>query len=254
MMGLGQKVALVTGSSRGIGATIAKAFARCGTKVVLHGRDPAALAGVQSEIEERGGQVMQVIGELTKFSDIEAMREEVERRFGPIEILVANAGKNYTEPHLALEQVEEDGWRTSLDGNLTATFLTLKSVLPTMKQRRAGSIITLSSAAARRPNPASPLPYAAAKAGIELLTQHVAGQVGPFNIRINCVAPATIVTERTGQLIPDAQAQALAEQHPLRRLGTPEDVAQTVLFLASESASWITGVIVDVAGGVVLAR
>jgi 3-oxoacyl-[acyl-carrier protein] reductase len=140
----------------------------------------------------------------------------------------------------------------SVEGNLTATFLTLKSFLPGMKQRRAGAIVTISSAAARRPHPQSPIPYAAAKAGIEMLTQHLATQVGPYGIRINCIAPETILTERNQQRIPDATKQALAEGHPIPRLGTPEDVARAARFLASDDAAWITGVILDVAGGAVM--
>jgi 3-oxoacyl-[acyl-carrier protein] reductase len=251
---LRQKVALITGSSRGIGAAIAKRFAEQGALVALHGRDVIALSGVRSAIQSADGRVMQVTGDVTRFDDIEAMREQIERMFGPIDILVANAGGNQTRPHLALEETPEDGFRASLEGNLTATFLTLKSVLPSMKTRKTGNIITLSSAAARRPHPASPLPYAAAKAGIELLTQHLAAEVGPFGIRANCIAPETILTEGNQRRIPDAQKTALVEAHPIKRLGTPEDVANAALFLASESASWISGVILDVAGGAVLSR
>jgi 3-oxoacyl-[acyl-carrier protein] reductase len=254
MTDLKHKVALVTGSSRGIGAAIAKCFARHGAKVALHGRDIAALDAVRAEIEATHGEVMQVTGEVTKFADLEAMRRQIEDTFGPIEILVANAGKNYTRPNLPLEETPEDGWRTSIEGNLTATFLTLKSVLPQMKLRRKGTIITISSAAARRPNPASPLPYAAAKAGIELLTQHVAAQAGPYDIRVNCIAPETILTETNQRQIPDAQKSVLIDAHPLKRLGTPDDVASAALFLASEEAGWISGVILDVAGGAVLVR
>jgi 3-oxoacyl-[acyl-carrier protein] reductase len=148
----------------------------------------------------------------------------------------------------------EDGFRASVEANLTATFLTLKSVLPSMKQRRTGSIVTISSAAARRPSPLSPLPYAAAKAGIELMTQHVAAQVGPFGIRVNCIAPETILTETNQRQIPEAVKATMIETHPIRRLGTPEDVADAALFLASAKADWITGVVLDVAGGSVLAR
>ena len=144
--------------------------------------------------------------------------------------------------------------RAAIDGNLTATFLTLKSVLPGMKQRRAGAIVTISSAAARRPHPASPLPYAAAKAGIELLAQQVAAQAGPYNVRVNCIAPETILTEDNQRHIPEAMQTELIAQHPLKRLGTPEDVANAALFLASDDAGWITGVILDVAGGAVLVR
>src|SRR5437763_16614299 len=121
-----------------------------------------------------------------------------------------------------------------------------------MKERGGGAIITMSSAAARRPHPGSPIAYAAAKAGIELLTKDVAAQAGPSGVRVNCIAPETIMTERNQQQIPDEVQDALIASHPIRRLGTPEDVASAALFLASDSAAWITGVTVDVAGGSVL--
>jgi 3-oxoacyl-[acyl-carrier protein] reductase len=151
-----------------------------------------------------------------------------------------------------LEDISEEAWHSSVDGSLTATFLTIKSFLPGMKQRRAGNILTISSAAARRPHPQSPVPYAAAKAGIEMLTQHLAAQVGPAGIRVNCIAPETILTERNIERIPDAQKQALIDNHPIRRLGTPEDIARAALFLVSDDAAWITGVVLDVSGGAVM--
>jgi 3-oxoacyl-[acyl-carrier protein] reductase len=248
---LHDKVALVTGSSRGLGAAIAKLFAQQGAKVVLHGRDATALSGVQSEIEQAGGKVMAVTADVTKFAEIEMMRQQIEQTFGLIDILIANAGGSFTKPG-PIEQLSEEGWRASVDGNLTATFLTIKSILPGMKERKTGNIITISSAAGRRPHPGSPIPYAAAKAGIQLLTQDVAAQVGPYGIRANCIAPETILTERNAQLIPDAQKQALIELHPIKRLGTSEDVARAALFLASDEAAWITGIVLDVAGGNVM--
>jgi 3-oxoacyl-[acyl-carrier protein] reductase len=148
----------------------------------------------------------------------------------------------------------EAAWRAAVDGNLTATFLAIKSVLPGMKQRRAGNIVTILSAASRRPTGRSPAAYAAAKAGIELLTQMVAIQAGPFNVRANCIAPESILTERTREQIPGAQQAAMLEQHPLKRLGTPDDVAQAALFLASDAAGWITGTVLDIAGGSVIVR
>lgn len=218
---------------------------------MVHGRDEQALAAVQTEIEQAGGTVMQVAADLTRFVEIETMRQQIERTFGPVDILVANAGGSFTKPG-PLEEISEEGWRASVEGNLTATFLTLKSFLPGMKERQAGSIITISSAAARRPHPGSPMPYAAAKAGIQLLTQELAAQVGPYGIRVNCIAPETILTERNQQRIPNELKPELVEQHPLKRLGTPEDVARAALFLASGETAWITGVILDVAGGAVL--
>lgn len=251
MSALDGKVALVTGSSRGIGAATAKLFAQSGASVVVHGRDERALADVLAEIERAGGKAMQVVADVAMFTEIEAMRRQIEREFGPIDILVANAGGSHTMPG-PLEQISEDGWHASVDGNLTATFLTIKSILPGMKERGRGNIITISSTAGRTPHPQAPIPYAAAKAGIQMLTQVVAAQVGAFGIRANCIAPETILTERNKERILTAQQQALLERHPVQRLGTPEDVARAALFLASEEAAWITGIVMDVAGGAVM--
>ena len=110
----------------------------------------------------------------------------------------------------------------------------------------------MSSAAARRPHPGSPVAYAAAKAGIELLTKDLAAQAGPFGVRAACIAPETILTERNQQQIPADLQEQLVTNHPIRRLGTPEDVAEAALFLASDRASWISGIVLDVAGGSVL--
>jgi 3-oxoacyl-[acyl-carrier protein] reductase len=245
------KVALVTGSSRGIGAAIAREFARHGAKVVVHGRDVEAMTAVRADIERAGGRAIQVAADTTSFAAVEAMRHRTEAEFGPIDILVANAGGSPIRPG-PLEDISEEGWRASVDANLTATFLALKSVLPGMKERRSGCVITLSSAAARRPHPGSPIAYAAAKAGVELLTQDVAAQAGPFGIRVNCIAPETILTEANQELIPAATQEELRLAHPLRRLGTPEDVARAAVFLATADSAWITGIVVDIAGGAVM--
>jgi 3-oxoacyl-[acyl-carrier protein] reductase len=247
------KVVLVTGSSRGIGAAIAKLFAEAGAQVALHGRDTAAVSSVREQIEIAGGRAMQVIADVTSFGEIEAARSQIESELGPVEILVANAGGSFTPPG-PIEDTSEEGWRASVDGNLTATFLTIKSFLPGMKERRSGNIISISSAAGRRPHPRSPIAYSVAKAGIELMTQDVAVQAGPFNVRANCIAPETILTERNEERIPEDQRSSLIDAHPLKRLGTPEDVAHAALFLASPGASWITGVVLDVAGGAVMQR
>lgn len=121
-----------------------------------------------------------------------------------------------------------------------------------LQRRGAGAIVTVSSVAARRAHPRSPIAYAAAKAALELLTQDVALQAGPFGVRANCIAPETILTERNQQRIPEAQRSELAAAHPLKRLGTPDDVARAALFLAADSAAWITGIVLDVAGGAVM--
>jgi 3-oxoacyl-[acyl-carrier protein] reductase len=169
MSSLSDKVALITGSSRGIGAAIARLFAAHGAKVAVHGRDREALSTVRADIERDGGAVLQVVADVTKFDQIEAMRRQIEQTLGPIDILATSAGGSFTMPG-PLEDISEDGWRASIDGNLTATFLTIKSVLPGMKERRTGSIITISSSAGRKPHPSAPIPYSAAKAGIQILT------------------------------------------------------------------------------------
>ncbi|GIF67920.1 oxidoreductase [Asanoa ishikariensis] len=247
-MNLSNHVALVTGSSRGIGAAIAETFAAAGADVVLHGRSASALASVRERI---GGAALVVTGDVTVAADLDRMHDQIIERHGRVDVLVANAGNTTSRP-APIEDITEESWRADIDRNLTGTFLTVRRFLPGMKQRRSGTIITLSSAAGRKPSERTIVAYAVAKAGVQLFTQDLAAQVGPFGIRANCIAPETILTETNQGWIPAETQRALAEAHPLRRLGTPADVAATALFLASEQSSWITGVIVDVAGGAVL--
>lgn len=245
------RVALVTGSSRGIGAAIARLFAAEGAAVAVHGRDAGAVAAVAAGIERSGGRATGVTADLTRAGEVAALRETVERALGPVDTLVANAGGSPVRP-VPLEQIAEADWRASVDANLTVTFLTLKEFLPGMKERGAGTIVTMSSAAARRAHSGSPMAYAAAKAGIELLTKEVAAQAGPSGVRANCLAPETILTEANQRRIPADVQHRLRDNHPIRRLGTPEDVAGAALFLASDRSGWISGVTIDVAGGSVL--
>ena len=245
------QVALVTGSSRGIGAAVVAELARRGAAVAVHGRDQAAVSDVVAAIRHEGGSAIAVTGDVTSFDRLEAVRHQIEDSLGPVDILVANAGGSFTPP-APLEEIPEEGWRATIDGNLLATFLTLKSFLPGMKQRGRGSVITIASSAGRRADGRAPIPYGAAKAGIALLTQDVAAQAGPHGIRANCIAPETILTERNRKLIPAAQQDNWAEFHPLKRLGTPADVAAAAAFLASDQAAWITGVVLDIAGGAVM--
>jgi 3-oxoacyl-[acyl-carrier protein] reductase len=251
---LKDNVVLVTGSSRGIGAAVAVLFAERGARVVLHGRDSDALAEVRTRIENDGGQAMSVRGDVTRLADLEAMRAEIEQTYGPVDVLVANAGGSASRPG-PIEEISEESWRADVDNNLTATFLTIKCFLPGMKQRGAGTIITMSSAAGRRPHHPTLVAYGAAKAGVQLFTQDLAAQVGQYGIRANCIAPEMIATDRNKQAwqsIPEQQQQALVESHPLRRLGTPEDVARAAVYLASDDAGWISGVVLDISGGAIL--
>lgn len=244
-------MALVTGSSRGIGAAIAVALARHGAAVAVHGRDKDAVTTVVTGIRDDGGKAVGVTGDVTSLAAIEAMRQQIEDSLGPVDILVASAGGSFTPP-APLEDIPEAGWRASIDGNLLATFLTLKSFLPGMKARGRGAIVTMASSAGRQPDGRAPIPYGAAKAAIVLMTQDVAAQAGPYGIRANCIAPETILTERNRERIPPMQQAAMAELHPLKRLGTAPDVASAAVFLASDDAAWITGAILDVTGGAIM--
>jgi 3-oxoacyl-[acyl-carrier protein] reductase len=241
------RVALVTGSSRGIGAAIATAFGQAGARVVLHGRDEAALAAVRDRIDG----AISVTGDVTVAADLDRMHDRIMEHHGRVDILVANAGSTRSRP-APIEDIPEEQWRADIERNLTGTFLTVKRFLPGMKQRRSGNIITVSSAAGRKPSDRTIVAYAVAKAGVQLFTQDLAAQAGPFGVRANCIAPETILTETNERWIPADVQRSLAESHPLRRLGTPGDVAATALFLASDASGWITGIVVDVAGGAVL--
>jgi 3-oxoacyl-[acyl-carrier protein] reductase len=245
------QVAVVTGASRGIGAAIAARLAGEGAAVVIQGRDEQALEHVRAGIERAGGRVVVVTAELADPDQVSAMRSVVEGQLGVPDVLVANAGGSLIRPG-SVEEIVYADWQATVESNLTATFLTIQAFLPGMRKCGRGNIITMSSAASRRPTVQSPVAYLAAKAGIEALTQAVALQAGPDGVRANCIAPETIMTERNEQQIPAAIREQLIAAHPIRRLGTPEDVASAVLFLATEASSWISGTTLDIAGGSVL--
>jgi 3-oxoacyl-[acyl-carrier protein] reductase len=246
---LAGKVAVVTGGSRGLGAAACHALGANGVKVAVNGRDESAIAAVVSELTDAGGDAMQAPADCTDAAALETMRDRVNAEFGPVDVLLAFAGGGRQPQPLA--EIDEGEWRTDLERNLTATFLTIKTFLPAMVSRGAGSIITMASVAARLPGGA-PIAYAAAKAGIIVLSQQVAKEAAPSHVRLNCLAPSTVVNERMHEAIPEEQLQQMATMYPLGRLGVPNDVADASLFLASEASSWITGVTLDIAGGQVM--
>ena len=243
---LANKVAVVTGGSRGIGAVTCRLLAENGAKVTVGGRDEAAIDSVVKDIRGGGGEAIGVAADLTDFAAVECMRGRIEEELGPAEVLAAFAGgQGYPTP---TEQMAEERWRSVIDSDLTATFLTVRTFLPGMIERGRGSIVTMASSAGRLPSQASAA-YAAAKAGVVMFSRHLANEVGQHGVRVNCLAPSSVLTERVKRLMPEETQRQVAAMHPLGRMGTPEDVALATLFLASESSSWITGVTLDVAGG-----
>jgi 3-oxoacyl-[acyl-carrier protein] reductase len=215
--------------------------------VTVVGRDRPAIEKVVGEIKSSGGKGLGVVADCTDFNALERMRNRVEDEFGPADVLVAYAGGfgAYTQAHL----IEEAEWHAIVESNLTATFLTVKCFLPGMMERKHGSVVTMASNAARFLDILTTASYAAAKAGIMVFSRHVAKEVGQHGIRVNCVAPATVLSERGGRIMSEARLREVAALAPLGRLGTPDDVALATLFLASDSSSWLTGVTLDVAGG-----
>lgn len=246
---LAGKVALITGSSQGIGAATCRLLAVNGVRVVVNGRDQAAIDATVAGIRAAGGHALGVVADCNDFAAIEQMRRHVEQEFEPVDILGAFVGSGGASMPTA--QFSPADWAATINGNLTATFLTVRSFLPGMLERRRGAIITMASTAGRLPGGATAA-YAAAKAGVVMFTRHVAKEVAPEGVRLNCIAPSIVLTERHPlRQRPESQERVAAEI-PLRRLGMPEDIALAALFLASDSSSWITGVTLDVAGGRVM--
>jgi 3-oxoacyl-[acyl-carrier protein] reductase len=247
---LAGKVAVVTGGSGGIGSATCRLLAANGAKVAVHGRDEDRIGAVVDEVGSDGGKAIGISADVTDFAAIERMRLRVEEELGPVEVLAAFAASGGPLPGPTVE-ITEEGWRSAIDGNLTSAFLTLKSFLPGMIERGSGSIVTMASSAGRVPTQA-PTAYAAAKAGVVMLSRQVADEVGGHGVRVNCLAPDSILTERTRSYMTEDQVRQWAEAFPLGRMGAPEDVALATLYLASESSSWLTGVTLDVAGGKIM--
>jgi 3-oxoacyl-[acyl-carrier protein] reductase len=246
--GLAGRVALVTGGSRGIGAAIAQALAAQGAKVMVCGRDEAALAQVAARIASSGGEAGIAVADVTEEAAIATLRRATEEALGPVELLVACAGGGGNPTPLMEEDTAR--WRRTLDLNLTSVFLTLKAFLPSMYARRRGAVVTMASSAGRHLSGAS-AGYAAAKAGLLSLTRQAALEAAGRGVRINAVAPSAIVTDRMAAQ-PHEMREKIAQGFPLQRLGTVDDVAAATLFLLSDAAAWITGVTLDVAGGRVM--
>jgi 3-oxoacyl-[acyl-carrier protein] reductase len=248
MTRLAERVALVTGSSRGIGRAVAERLAAEGAHVVINyrARQDAAEA-VVAGITAAGGSAFAVRADVTVADAAQALVAATLERFGRLDILVNNAG--VTRDGLLMKMTDED-WDTVLDTNLRSVFLVSRAAVRTMLRQRSGRVINMTSVAGLGGN-AGQANYAAAKAGIVGLTKSMAKEVGPRGITVNAVAPGYIPTDLTNAL-PAELISAAERLTPLGRLGTVEDVAGAVAFLASDDAAFITGQVLRVDGGMVI--
>ncbi len=241
---LSGKVALVTGSTRGIGRAIAGKLAECGATVAIVGRDQAKADAVAAEI---GGGAKGFACDISDTAQITALVESVEKTLGSCDILVNNAG--ITKDNLMLRMKDED-WNAVLETNLRSAFVAIRAAQRGMMKKRWGRIINIASVVGLIGN-AGQANYAASKAGLIGLSKSVAKELASRNVLCNVVAPGFIKTDMTDAMTPEAVAK-LSAQIPLDRFGSPDDIAGAVAFLASDHAAYITGQVLTVDGGMVM--
>jgi 3-oxoacyl-[acyl-carrier protein] reductase len=247
-MKLKDRVAIITGAARGIGKAIALTFVREGAKIVLVDVDKERLETLKNEIEKNRREVMTLSCDITKSPEVQAMVNQVKRAFGRIDILVNNAG---IIRRGTIETVTEEDWDRVIEVNLKGTFNCCKAVVDIMKKQSYGKIVNVSSIAGKMGDITSAPGYGPSKAGVDALTKTLARQLAPYGINVNAVSPHAIETEMSAQWSEERRKEIIASI-PLGRLGKPEDVAEAVLFLVSEEASFITGEILDVNGGALM--
>ena len=234
------KSAVITGSSRGIGMAIARAFSIHGASLVIHGTSESSLSSLADEL---GCEF--IAGDIGDISTSQKLAEKCMSSFGKIDILVNNAGINTRTNFLDLEP---DEWEKVIRTNLTGAFYACKCVIPFMLERHSGSIINMSSRAGKTAHSNASLCYGASKGGIDAMTRNLAGEFAPFGIRVNSICPGPVETDMSLQWT-DEYRQKVLGSIPLRRLGKSEDIASLAVFLASDLSGFITGESININGG-----
>jgi 3-oxoacyl-[acyl-carrier protein] reductase len=240
------KIVIVTGSSSGIGAGTALVLARHGANVVVNHRNSSEKAEVvAARVREQGGNALVVQADVTDREQVSQMVDQVRQAWQRIDVLVNNVGHAY---YKRIDELDPEDWYRSVDENLTSQVYCLQSVLPVMLAQGHGKIIMLSSISAQRGSPSGDIAYTASKAGILAMTKTLARSYAAHGILVNAVAPGIIDTGLTDSMSPERRAQT-AQSIPLGRLGTAEEVGEVVAFLASDRASYVTGQLFAVNGG-----
>jgi len=244
------RIAAITGAAQGIGASTAREFAQQGTHVALLDIDEAAAQKVADGLKAAGVRTLVVRTDVTDEKSVNDAMSRVAAEFGGLDILVNSAG-GYGKL-TGVEELPVDDWDKTVALNLRGTFLVCKSAIPYLKKSKAGRIINVSSISGRTLFGSTSPAYAASKAGVIQLTRFLAIELGPSGITSNSIAPITTLTPRVRALRTEANIEQIASQIPLRRLPDPEDHANAMVFLASDSAAYLNGVALDINGGRIL--
>lgn len=246
-LGLADRVAVVTGGSRGIGKAVISMLASFGTHVVVnYVRDEAAATATVNLAQSHNVKAIAIQADVSKLGDAERLLRETVEHFARVDFLICNAGIWEGAP---VEAISEELWEKSLDINLKGTWSVCRAAVPVMKQQRFGRIVIVSSTAGQRGEP-NFSNYAASKGGQISFTKSLAPELGPFQINVNCVAPGWVETEMTTDALADAES--IIKGIPVGRVATPEDIAGAIVFLCSNWANHITGEVLNVNGGSVL--
>lgn len=241
---LKDKVAVVTGAGRGIGKAIALKFASEGAKIVLADLDIEQAENVKREIEENNGTAMSCEVDVSNVEQVRSLFEEIDTTFGSVDIVVNNAG---VTRDAMLHKMTDEQFQQVVDVHMKGAFLFMREAAIRMKQQNSGAIVNVSSIAGKVGN-IGQINYSGAKAGIIGMTKAAAKELARFNVRVNAIQPGFINTDMT-KTIPQKAWDAMLTQVPLGRVGEPEEIANTALFLSSDLSSYITGIVVEVTGG-----